>query len=402
MSRFRKIEARMWSDDRFRALSPMQPSGQGLWVFLLTGPHTGPVPGLFRAGRAGMAEELGWEIEEFNAAFQEIEGQGMAVADFKARLMWLPNGLKHNKPESPNVVRSWRAELDLLPECDLKRQALKGLRAKLADYGAPYVEAFDEVVPSRYADICGDPTANPSRKGSSKAPEGIGEGIPEGIPEGMPESGAGAGAGAGIDDDDPGASAHADTREGVGAHAEGGAPAAAPVADEPQWKGDPYDNPSTATKRGQWLRWFDGVGHRLDSTCDRTREALDRWVRDKVTIGEVLRALDRAKERSAEPIGDLLAYVDSVITDRRTAAALAAAKPPVEHAQRGGQQHQQGAAVPTYEESRRAAAADDATKPDKQTLANRAKKAREEAARIAAAKVASPPPAPTTPEGASA
>lgn len=105
MSRYRKIEVRTWADERFRSLSPMPPSGQGLWFFLLTGPHTGPIPGLFRAGRLAMAEELGWEAEAFDEAFREVSQQGMAKADFKARLVWLPKALKHNKPESPNVVR---------------------------------------------------------------------------------------------------------------------------------------------------------------------------------------------------------------------------------------------------------------------------------------------------------
>ncbi|MCE4343948.1 hypothetical protein ABQW67_19700 [Xanthomonas hortorum] len=65
-SRYRKVEVRTWGDEKFRALSPMPPSGQGLWLYLITGPHTGPIPGLFRAGRAAMAEELEWEMEAFD------------------------------------------------------------------------------------------------------------------------------------------------------------------------------------------------------------------------------------------------------------------------------------------------------------------------------------------------
>ena len=83
MSRYRKIEVKTWSDKQFRSLSPMQPSGQGLWFFLLTGPHTGPIPGLFRAGRAAMAEELGWDDEGFDKAFLEVLSKGMAEANFK-------------------------------------------------------------------------------------------------------------------------------------------------------------------------------------------------------------------------------------------------------------------------------------------------------------------------------
>lgn len=163
MSRYRKIEVRTWSDEKFRELSPIPPSGQGLWFFLLTGPHTTAIPGLFRAGRAAMAEELGWEQEAFDEAFLEVSGQGMAKADFKAKLVWLPKAIQHNKPESPNVVRGWRVELDLLPECDLKREAIAGIRDALEIAGPSYVEAFDELQNGKPKDV-----AKPSPKPSAK------------------------------------------------------------------------------------------------------------------------------------------------------------------------------------------------------------------------------------------
>lgn len=143
-SRYRKVEVRTWGDEKFRSLSALPPCGQGLWLFLITGPHTGPIPGLFRAGRAAMAEELDWELEAFDKAFQEVFQQGMVKADFKARVMWVPNAIKHNRPESPNVVKSWAAEFDLIPECDLKREAREHLRASVHALGESFGKAFDE------------------------------------------------------------------------------------------------------------------------------------------------------------------------------------------------------------------------------------------------------------------
>lgn len=111
-----------------------------------------------------MAEELNWELEAFDEAFQEVFAQGMAKADFKAKLVWLPKAIQHNKPESPNVVRGWRVELDLLPECDLKREAIAGIRDALENAGPSYVEAFDEVLTGKQKD-----SAKPSPKPSQKA-----------------------------------------------------------------------------------------------------------------------------------------------------------------------------------------------------------------------------------------
>lgn len=164
MARYRKVEVKTWVDNKFRQLSPMPPSGRGLWLFLMTGPFTGPIPGLFRAGRAAMAEELEWDIEAFNEAFREVSSQGMAKADFKERLVWLPNALKHNKPESPNVVRSWRDEIELLPECDLKNEAIASIRNHLMALGAAYLQAFDEILTDE-----NKPSSKASRKASPKA-----------------------------------------------------------------------------------------------------------------------------------------------------------------------------------------------------------------------------------------
>jgi hypothetical protein len=79
-NRYRKIEIRMWADQKFRKLSPMPPSGQSLWFYLLSGPHTGIIPGLSKARRVTIADELAWTPEDFDAAFKEIASQISAIA----------------------------------------------------------------------------------------------------------------------------------------------------------------------------------------------------------------------------------------------------------------------------------------------------------------------------------
>lgn len=155
-SRFRKIEVRMWGDQKFCDLSPLPPCGQGLWMFLLTGPHTGPIPGLFRAGRAAMAEELNWDQEAFDKAFLEVLSKGMVDADWKAKVVWIPNAISCNRPESPNVVRSWASEWDLIPECELKLNAYHALKASIHALGEAFGKAFNEAI--------SEPSVKPSRK----------------------------------------------------------------------------------------------------------------------------------------------------------------------------------------------------------------------------------------------
>lgn len=140
--RYRKVATRMWGDERFRQLSAPKPNGQTLWVYLLTGPHTTAIPGLFSAGESSLAEAIGWPQAAFRRCFTEIVDQGMALADWKARVIWIPKAVLYNAPESPNVIKAWRAASDQIPECDLKRRGLKQLEAFLQGFGEGFRQAF--------------------------------------------------------------------------------------------------------------------------------------------------------------------------------------------------------------------------------------------------------------------
>lgn len=144
---YRKVKITMWEDPKFRALSPLPPSGQSLFVYLLTSPFTGIIPGLFKAGRAAMAEELDWDVEAFDLALGEAIALGLVKADLQARVFWLPNAAKHNPPGSINVIKSWVKAFNYLPECPLKWEAWKSLRAACLGVSKAMCKAFDEAMP---------------------------------------------------------------------------------------------------------------------------------------------------------------------------------------------------------------------------------------------------------------
>ena len=64
MSRYRKVDQRMWADAKFLSLGDR---AKLLWVYLLTGTSTTSLPGVIVAGRAQIAEHLGWSPEVFAA-----------------------------------------------------------------------------------------------------------------------------------------------------------------------------------------------------------------------------------------------------------------------------------------------------------------------------------------------
>jgi hypothetical protein len=144
MGRRKTIDARMWGDAKFRAISPPAPNAQTLWVYLLTGPHATSIPGLFVAGIASMAEALAWPTKAFQKCFEEILSQGMAEFDHVTRVVWIPKAVHYDPPQSPNVVKSWRVYWDQIPECELKVKAYAFLEAFLKGIGKGFEEAFKE------------------------------------------------------------------------------------------------------------------------------------------------------------------------------------------------------------------------------------------------------------------
>ena len=73
--RHRNVAVKIWSSPTFLALSPMKPSGQALFMFLLTGPVTSSVPGVIVAGVGTLADRLRWPVAATRKALKEIEDQ---------------------------------------------------------------------------------------------------------------------------------------------------------------------------------------------------------------------------------------------------------------------------------------------------------------------------------------
>jgi DNA adenine methylase len=161
MSIYRRVSCQMHADERVRALSKPQPCGLSLWWQCIAGEQTTIVPGLFKTGEAAWAEQLEWTLRGFRKAWEEVEEQGLARADWEARLVWIPKALRHNLPANPKVVIGWRYTWALLPECPLKDEAEASMLATLEDYSQACAEAF--------AKACGKAIAKPSPEPLAKS-----------------------------------------------------------------------------------------------------------------------------------------------------------------------------------------------------------------------------------------
>jgi len=101
--------------------------------------------GAMRGTVPGLAAELGIDATRFQEAFLEVSAKGMVRHDERAAFVWLPNFLRYNRPESPNVVRAWPGALELLPECRLKTDLFEHSKAFAEGLPDGFQEAFREV-----------------------------------------------------------------------------------------------------------------------------------------------------------------------------------------------------------------------------------------------------------------
>lgn len=161
MSRYRKVETRIWDDERFLGLSDR---GKLVFLLLLTHPNMTMLGGM-RASPGALAEDLRWPPETLREGFREVLSKGLAEHDEKARLVILPNFLKYNAPESPNVVKSWAKALETLPECKLKRKLIQ----RVLVYTESLSEAFRHALPQVFRNQEPEPEQKPktpSKKGA--------------------------------------------------------------------------------------------------------------------------------------------------------------------------------------------------------------------------------------------
>lgn len=141
MARYRKIDPRIWNDEKFASLSH---EGQRAFLFILTHQSMTSL-GAFRATKEGIEAELGIDPKGLAKPFQELLSKGLIKYDESCFLVFAPNFLKYNQPENPNVVKGWAGCLDLLPECPLLAEVLQ--RAKsCASANSKTFKAFSEAL----------------------------------------------------------------------------------------------------------------------------------------------------------------------------------------------------------------------------------------------------------------
>ena len=141
MGRYRKVDPRIWNDSKFLSLSDQE---QLTFLYLLTHPNL-TMLGMLRTKKEAIFYERGWDISACRSVWQTLCQLGLIVYD-DVGLVWIPNFLKYNEPESPSVVKSWRNVLDLLPECPVYFRGVSAAYQYCKARSSAFEQAFRQSV----------------------------------------------------------------------------------------------------------------------------------------------------------------------------------------------------------------------------------------------------------------
>jgi hypothetical protein len=151
MSRYRKIPVNLWITADFLQLSDR---AKLIYFYFLTNPNTNSIPGLYRLGEAQAADEIGMDVKGFREGYAELFRKGFAKGNWKARVMWLPMALEYNKPENPNVVKSWGDYIVEIPDCMEKVQSIQALERVCQTLSEGFRESFRKGFGNHLERVC--------------------------------------------------------------------------------------------------------------------------------------------------------------------------------------------------------------------------------------------------------
>jgi len=144
LSRYTSVYQQIWYSNSFRSLGKIPPSPHTLFIFILTGPHTTSLPGLYRIGPGYISDVLKWNLTEVHKAIKQLSSRHMIRYNSKNCLIYLPKWSKFNSPSNPNVLTSWVKDLKNIPNCQLKELFLNDLKALLKALPKAFGNTFEK------------------------------------------------------------------------------------------------------------------------------------------------------------------------------------------------------------------------------------------------------------------
>lgn len=118
--RYQKIESKIWNDEKFTRLTPMQ---QRLFFYILTCPH-GNLIGLFVLKKGYICEDLKCLPKDLDKDLTSLCESKLIYFDNTTQVVWIKNFLKHNPITNPNQRKAAVKMIMDLPNTFLLQQFL--------------------------------------------------------------------------------------------------------------------------------------------------------------------------------------------------------------------------------------------------------------------------------------
>ena len=106
MARYRKVDPRIWKDERFLTLNEAE---KLVAVYCLTCPQSNRV-GIFNFSPAMAAEDLGTSTETFLKRLGNVCRTLRWGFDRVHRVLYFPTWWRYNRPDNPNILQGHLAE----------------------------------------------------------------------------------------------------------------------------------------------------------------------------------------------------------------------------------------------------------------------------------------------------
>jgi hypothetical protein len=154
-ARYRKIDPRVWRDEKFRTFSQEQ---QLIALYAITAQSNRV--GIFSFSIAAAAEDLRLPANRCRKGFLTVCKLLGWTWDENARVLYIPTWWKYNHPENPNVLRSCLQDLHDLPQTRLLSDFSRNTQ-----YLAPaFLETFHQTFTQTFGEGSGEHFRNSSPK----------------------------------------------------------------------------------------------------------------------------------------------------------------------------------------------------------------------------------------------
>ena len=141
MARYRKIDPKIWTDERFRRLKAEE---QRIAIYILTAQSNRI--GLFHFSPGKACEDLGTLPPTFQKGFRKVCETLHWEWDANARVIYIPTWWKYNQPENANNVIGCLKDVGDLPETPL----LESFSTNTTYISEGLIETFIQTLAKRY------------------------------------------------------------------------------------------------------------------------------------------------------------------------------------------------------------------------------------------------------------